>query len=91
LIRCNNICVHTEKLKAKNNEELQSQWTCRQNKTHLEKDTEHDDWQNEDDSGQNVKPKIEEWTGPESVEDAENNTETDSAAPKSAEKTLEAS
>ena len=57
----------------------------------LKNKNERDDWQNEDDSGQNVKPKIEEWTGPESVEDAENNTETDSAAPKSAEKTLEAS
>ena len=52
---------------------------------------EQDDWQNEDDSGQKVEPKIEEWTGPKSVEDAESNTETDSTNPQSAEKTLEES
>ncbi len=59
------ICIHTEKPnKAKNNEEHQSQRACRVNKEHLEKDTEHDEWQNEDDSGQDVKPEIGEWTCP---------------------------
>ena len=37
---------------------------CIENKTHLEKDTEHDDWQNEDGTGQNVKPEIGKWKGP---------------------------
>ena len=82
------ICAQAEKLKAQNNEGPQSQWVCRVNKTRFERDTEHDDWQNEDDSGQNVKPKIEEWTGPESVEDAESDTESDSAGLKSDEKPL---
>ena len=36
-----------------------------------------DDYQDVDDSEQNVKYKIERWTGPGSVEDAESNTETD--------------
>ena len=49
---------------AKSNEEPQSQLACIENKTHLEKDTKHDDWQNEDDSEQNVKPEIGVWTGP---------------------------
>ena len=59
------ICTHTQKPnKAKNNEEPQSQLACIENKTHLEKDTKHDDWQNEDDTGQNVKPEIGKWKGP---------------------------
>ena len=43
---------------------LQANGLAEKTKKHFEKDPEHDDWQNEDDSGQDIKPESGELIGP---------------------------